>query len=72
MIKSCIVSAAEKTVSCGGRRQPVWFEENFDELMDLINEKNKTNSQMLSNHTVAARRTFRQQQRVVKRVVKRG
>ena len=41
IVKSCIVSAAEETVGRGKRKQPEWFEENVDELMSLINLKNK-------------------------------
>ena len=33
-IKSCIVSAAEEEIGRGKRKQPEWFEENQEELME--------------------------------------
>ena len=59
VLKSCIVSAAEKTVGRGKRRQPEWFEENAEELMPLIEVKNEAQKRMLSTNSVGAKREFK-------------
>ena len=69
VIKSCIESAAEESIGRGKRKQPEWFEENQEELMALIELKNKAYSKMLAVNSIAARREFRQQQRNVKKAV---
>ena len=40
-VKSCIISAAEKTIGRGKWKQPEWFEEDVEELIPLIEAKNK-------------------------------
>lgn len=50
VLKSCIVSAAEKTVGRGKRKQPEWFEESAEKLMPL--------RRMLTVNYVAAKREF--------------
>lgn len=58
-MKSCIVSAAEEQIGWGKRKQPEWFEENVEELMSLIEVKNKAYSRMLSVKSAAAKKEFR-------------
>ena len=62
VVKSCIVSAAERTVGRGKRKQPEWFEENIDELVPLIEAKNVAHTTMLNARTVASRKAFRRHQ----------
>ena len=69
---SCIVSAAGEEIGRGKRKQPEWFEENQDELMELIEMKNKAHVRMLAVKTVGAKKEFRQQQRKVKKAVDRA
>ena len=69
IIKSCIVSAAVKSIGRGRRK---WFEENQEELMALIEMKNKAHSRMLAVNSIAAKKEFRQQQRNVKKAVDRA
>ena len=59
VMKSCLVSPAEKTVGQGKRKQPEWFEESAEELMPLIEAKNEAQRQMLSVNSVAAKKEFR-------------
>ena len=63
------MSAAEKTIGRGRKRQPEWFEENEGELDPLIAAKNEARVKMLGCNSVAARKEFRQQQRIVKKAV---
>ena len=58
-MKSCIVSAAEETIGQGKRKQPEWFEKNVEELMPLIDMKNKAHSRMLSVNSATTRKEFR-------------
>ena len=69
VLKSSTVSAAEKTIGRGRKKQPEWFEENEGELEQLIEAKNKARVKMLRCNSVAARKEFRQQQRIVKMAV---
>ena len=69
MLKSCIVSAAEKTIGRGEKKQPEWFEESAELLIPLIERKNEAHSRALKTNSVAARKEFRHRQREVKRAV---
>ena len=60
VVKSCIVSAAERRVGHEKREQPEWFEESVDELIPLIKAKNKAHVRMVADNSVGARRAFRQ------------
>ena len=69
VLKSCIVSAAEKTIGRGKRKQSEWFEDNAKELMPLIEAKNEAHNRVLATGSVTAKKEFRYRQRVVKRAV---
>ena len=68
VVKSCIVSTAERMVGREKRKQP---EESADELMPLIEVKNEAHTRMLADNSVAARKAVRQWQQMVKRAVDR-
>ena len=59
VVKSCIVSTAERTVGRGKRKQPERFEENIDELVPLI-EAECCPYYDAKSHTVASRKAFRE------------
>ena len=69
VLKSCIVSAAEKAVGGGKRKQPDWFEEHMEMLTPLIKAKIDAHLTLLHFSTSANRKEFRRHQRVVKPVV---
>ena len=60
LVRSCIVSAAERGVGRGKKQQQEWVESAADELLPLRELKNKARKRRLADPTVAGRSTFRQ------------
>ena len=65
-LKSCIVSAAEKIVGRGKRKQPDWFEDSEELLSPLIKAKDDAHLRIIQCTTSANRKEFRRHQRKVK------
>ena len=61
VLKSYIVSAAEKAVSQRKRKQPEWFVESAEELMLLLKSKNEAQDRLIATKSSEARREFSQQ-----------
>ena len=53
----------------GEEHQPDWFLENAESLKPLIESKNRAHNQMIRANSVASRKEFRKQQRIVKLAV---
>ena len=66
------MQAAEKSIGCGKRRQPEWFEDNVEKLTPLIDAKNAAYDRLLGSDSAGARRAFEQAQRRVKKAVDRA
>ena len=64
-MKSCVVSAAEKAVDRGKRK-------HAEELQPLIEKKNEAHERLIATNSAEAKRDFRQQQRLVQKVVDRA
>ena len=64
-----VVQVAEKSIGCGKRRQPEWFEDNVEKLTPQNDAKNAVYDRLLSSKSAGARRAFRQAQWRVQKVV---
>ena len=69
VLKSCIWKAGEETLGRERKIQPDWFLENAESLKPLIESKNRAHNQMIRSNSVANRKEFRKQQRIVKLAV---
>ena len=47
VLKTCIQTAAEETLGRRGQKQPEWFEDSLEELLPLIEAKNRAHSKAL-------------------------
>ena len=68
-LKSCISTAAEKSIGRARRKQPDWFLESVDKLMPLIKKK-EAHNRMLQSNSIASCKEFRKRQRLVQTAVK--
>ena len=71
-LKSCIWKAGEEILGRERKTQPDWFQENAEYLKPIIESKNRAHNQMIRTNSVATRKEFRRQQRIVKSAVDRA
>ena len=69
ILKSSIVNAAEKAIGRGRKKNPEWFEENFQTLVPLIECKNRAHRKVMQSNSTADQKKFRRCQRAVKQAV---
>lgn len=65
VLKTCIKTAADATLDRREKKQPEWFEDSLEDLIPLIEAKNKA----LQSGLPADKKDFRRHQRLVKKAV---
>ena len=68
-MKSCVWKAGEEILGRERKTQPDWFIENAETLKPLIESKNRAHNQIIRTNSVANRKEFRKQQKIVKSAV---
>ena len=68
-LKKCILAAAEESLGRGRKKQPEWFMEAADTQTPLLEAKRAAHAKVLQIDSVANRRAFRRQQRMVNAAV---
>ena len=56
VLKSCMVSSAEKIIGRGKRKITEWFTHSAEDLVPLIEAKNEVHHRMLSDSSVTAKK----------------
>ena len=64
--------AAEETVGTGRQKQPDWFMNAADQLQPLLDAKQAAHDKVLQVNSIASKRAFRKQQRIVKAAVEKA